>query len=109
MAKPTKARIFRPAKTAMQSGTRNTAQWTVEFEPRDDRFIEHLMGWTGSEDTTQQVRMRFDTKPEAIRFCEKHKLEYTVTEPRRSRFKPKSYEANFSTHRIDTYRDTHSG
>jgi hypothetical protein len=90
-----KVRIYQPAKTAMQSGTANTAHWLVEPEPESKRFIEPLMGWTASGDTTQQLRMRFPTKQEAIAFAEKNGFEYTVREPKKASVKPKSYAENF--------------
>src|SRR5260221_4909065 len=55
------ARIYKPAKTAMQSGTAKTKEWVLDFEPEQAREIEPLMGWTSSADMGQQIRLRFDT------------------------------------------------
>ncbi len=104
---PSRARIFRPTKSAMQSGKRNTEQWLLEYEPRDPRFIEHIMGWTGSSDTSRQVRVPFNTKEEAIQFCQKHSIDYHVQDPKQPRFIAKSYADNFAYNRIDTYQQTH--
>jgi len=57
------ARIFRPAKTAMQSGKANARDWVLEFEPAAARKLEPLMGWTSSTDMNGQVRLAFETKP----------------------------------------------
>ena len=50
------ARIYKPAKTAMQSGTAKTKEWVLDYEPEQPREIEPLMGWTSSGDMRQQVQ-----------------------------------------------------
>ena len=62
----------RPSKTAMQSGFGNTKAWVLDFEPETPRHVEPLMGWTSSGDMRQQLRLRFDTKEEAVASCERH-------------------------------------
>ncbi|MDJ0950740.1 MAG: ETC complex I subunit [Alphaproteobacteria bacterium] len=89
------ARIYRPTKTAMQSGRRNTQRWLLEFVPRSARWRDPLMGWTSSDDTARQVRMYFDSKEAAIAFAEREGLDYRVEEPRQRRVRPKSYADNF--------------
>jgi hypothetical protein len=54
------ARIFRPAKTAMQSGKANTQDWVLEFEPEKPRSIDPIMGYTSSGDMKSQIRMHFE-------------------------------------------------
>ncbi|MEO1542982.1 MAG: NADH dehydrogenase ubiquinone Fe-S protein 4, partial [Pseudomonadota bacterium] len=54
------ARIYRPAKTAMQSGQARTKEWVLEHEPQSAREIEPLMGWTSSRDMAAQIRLEFD-------------------------------------------------
>ena len=70
------ARIYKPAKTAMQSGTAKTKEWTLDFEPEQPRTIEPLMGWTSSGDMRQQVRLQFDSAAEAVTYCERHGIAY---------------------------------
>ena len=65
------ARIFKPAKNAMQSGTAKTREWQLDYEPEQPRVVEPLMGWTSSGDMKQQVTLRFDTKEEAVAYCER--------------------------------------
>src|SRR3954468_1529220 len=60
------ARIYKPAKTAMQSGTAKTKDWVLDYEPEQPRVVEPLMGWTSSGDMRQQVRLQFETKEEAV-------------------------------------------
>src|SRR3954470_182026 len=76
------ARIYKPAKTAMQSGTAKTKEWVLDYEPEQPRAIEPLMGWTSSGDMRQQLRLRFDTKEEAVAYCERQGIAYQVTEPK---------------------------
>ena len=91
----TEVRIFRPAKTAMQSGLANTRKWILEFEPGAAKNIDSLMGWVGSDDTRDQVHMSFETKEGAIAFAKRNGLTYRVHEPKQSPVRPKSYAANF--------------
>ena len=65
------ARIYKPSKTAMQSGQANTKAWVLDFEPEAPRHVEPLMGWTSSGDMRQQLRLRFDSKEEAVAYCER--------------------------------------
>ncbi len=94
------ARIYSPARTAMQSGPGNTRNWVLEFEPAAPETIDPLMGWTGSTDTQAQVQLRFATKDEAVAFAEKRGLAYRVYEPKEARLKPKSYADNFRHDRV---------
>ncbi|MBF0304747.1 MAG: ETC complex I subunit [Alphaproteobacteria bacterium] len=90
-----KVRIFRPAKNAMQSGRGNAKQWLVEFEPAA-KEIDPLMGWVGSRDTRNQLRLRFATKDEAIAYAEREGLDFSVyDELARRPLRPKSYAENF--------------
>ena len=76
------ARIYKPAKTAMQSGTAKTKDWVLDYEPEQPRAIEPLMGWTSSGDMRQQLRLQFETKEEAVAYCERHGIAYQLSEPK---------------------------
>lgn len=93
--------IYRPSKTAMQSGRSNTKMWVLEFDTGPTRFVEPLMGWVGSDDTTRQVRLRFSTKEEAVAYAEHNGFQYRVQEPKTRRIKPKSYAENFAFNRVE--------
>ena len=93
-------RIYRQAKTAMQSGRANTDRWVVEFEPESRREVEPLMGWTSSADTRTQLRLRFDSREEAVAYARKHGFMYTLEEPRERRIQPKAYADNFRVDRL---------
>jgi len=94
------ARILRPAKTAMSSGTAHTKRWILEFEQATRRQAEPLMGWISAEDTLNQVRLHFDTLEEAQVYAQKHGLDYSVEEPHSRARKPKAYADNFRFDRI---------
>ena len=88
-------RIYRPSKTAMQSGRAGTRHWVLEFEPDTPRRVEPLMGWTSSADTKGQVHLRFETKEEAVAYAVKHGYMYLVDEPQERSPRPKAYADNF--------------
>lgn len=93
------ARIFKPAKTAMQSGSANTKDWLLEFEPEEPRTVEPLMGWTSSGDMRQQVRLSFETKDEAVAYCERDGIAYQLFEPKPVQRRIASYSDNFAFNR----------
>ncbi|MCB1475956.1 MAG: ETC complex I subunit [Rhodobiaceae bacterium] len=89
------ARIYRPARTAMQSGKAGTKRWVLEFEPEVPREIEPLMGYTSSSDMKQQVRMRFATMEDAVEYAERNGIAFRVQEPHEPRRRRTSYSDNF--------------
>jgi ETC complex I subunit conserved region len=97
------ARIYKPAKTAMQSGLARTKEWVLEHEAETARFIDPLMGWTGSRDTRAQIRLEFDSKEEAIAYAEQHGLAYRLSEPMARKPIKKSYADNFKYGRIGSW------
>lgn len=97
------ARIYRPAKTAMQSGTAKTREWVLDYEPEQPREIEPLMGWTSSGDMRQQVRLRFETVEEAIAYAERHGIPYQVVEAKPSSRRVIAYADNFSAKRREPW------
>jgi len=92
-------RIFKPSKTATQSGRNNAKSWVMEFEPNSPKQTDSLMGWIGSADTQGQVRVKFGSKEEALAFAKKKGLTFYVQEPRKVRVRAKNYADNFSFHR----------
>jgi ETC complex I subunit conserved region len=93
------ARIYKPARTAMQSGTAKTKAWVLDYEPAEPRAVEPLMGWTSSGDMRQQLHLRFHTKEEAIAYCEREGIAYQVSEPKPQTRHGLSYADNFATAR----------
>ena len=93
------ARIYQPARSAMQAGQAKD-DWLLEYEPEKPREIEPLMGWTSSSDMRSQVKLRFDSRDEAIAYAERNGIAYRVEEPKRDARKVLSYSDNFAPNRI---------
>ena len=89
-----KAKIYKPAKTAMQSGNRNTKNWLLEFDTLNTG-INPLMGWESSKDTMSEVKLEFSTKEQAINYAKKNDIDYYVIEPQKRKIIKKSYSDNF--------------
>lgn len=89
------ARIYSPAKTAMQSGKAKTGHWVLEFDPEQPRKIDPLMGYTSSGDMKSQIRLTFPSLEEAIAYAKKNGLAYRVQEPKETRRRQISYAENF--------------
>ena len=89
-----KAKIYKPTKTAMQSGNRNTKNWLLEFDTLNTG-IDPLMGWETSKDTMSEVKIEFSTKAQAINYAKKNNIDYYVTEPQKRKIIKKSYSDNF--------------
>ena len=96
-----RARIYRPAKTAMSSGMAKTHRWVLGFAPASAREVDPLMGWTSSSDTQAQVKLRFDSKEAAIEYAQDNGIPFDVLEPkgRKANIRPGGYGENFATSR----------
>ena len=89
-----KAKIYKPAKTAMQSGKRNSKNWILEFDTLDTG-TSPLMGWESSRDTMSEVILEFATKDEAVIYSKKNNIDYYIVEPQKRKIIKKSYADNF--------------
>ena len=100
-----RARIYRPARTATQSGPALARHWTLEFSPAEGRQIDPLMGWTSSGDMDNQVRLQFDTREAAEAYATAHGIDYVVIEPkkRQPNIRPGGYADNFAHNRRQTW------
>ena len=65
-----KAIIFKPSKTAMQSGLGNTDKWILKYVT-ENPGINPLMGWESSTDTLTELKLEFSTKESAIDYAKK--------------------------------------
>ena len=90
------ARIYRPAKNAMQSGKAKTKDWLLEFEPASARRSDPLMGWTQTTDMNGQVRLSFDTSDEAVAYAEAHGIAFQLSDPKPAKRIIKAYADNFA-------------
>lgn len=96
-----RARIYQPARTAMQSGTAKTKSWTLDFLSESEREIDPLMGWTSSGDMQSQVRLSFDSREAAEDYARERGIDYVVTDPkpRKPNIRPRGYGENFASDR----------
>ena len=90
------ARIFRPAKSAMQSGKAKTQVWVLEFEPASIRAPDPLMGWQQTRDTDGQIRLKFETREEAVAYADRHGIAFQLVEPKAAPLIIKAYADNFA-------------
>lgn len=95
------ARIYQPARNAMQSGQGKTKNWILEFAPEERREVDPLMGWTSSSDMNSQVKMTFESKEDAIAYATSKGIAFTVQEPKARKHLVRSggYGENFATNR----------
>jgi len=93
------ARIYSPAKTAMQSGKNKTGEWVLEYEAQSARKVETMMGYTSSSDMNSQIKLKFSSLEAAKNYCEKNKIAYQVFKPHQQRRRQVAYAENFSFYR----------
>lgn len=90
-----RARLYQQGKRATQSGRARADEWVLEPEPMEPKRPDPLMGWAGSGDTDQQVRLRFPSEAAARAYAERHGLEVELVPPPPRRLILKSYAENF--------------
>ena len=93
------AKIYKPAKTAMQSGKGKTRQWILEYVKPQPGRPDALMGWNTMPDTIAEVKLWFASKDEAIAYATAKKIEFAVSEPHKAIVPPKAYAENFSAYK----------
>ena len=95
------AKIYQPARNAMQSGQAKTKTWVLEFAPDSARKVDPLMGWTSSNDMNSQVRLTFNSSAAAVDYAKENGIAYTVTQPQKRKpvIRNGGYGENFATHR----------
>ena len=89
-----KAKIYKPTKSAMQSGKKNDKNWYLEFDTLDNG-VNPLMGWESSKNTMSELKLEFPSKEQAINDAKKNNVDYYVIEPQKRKIIKKSYTDNF--------------
>ena len=89
-----KAKIYKPSKTAMQSGVKKFDKWIIEFIT-DDPGKNPLMGWESSTDTYSELNLEFKSKDLAIQYAKKNNIHYEIIKPKVRKITKKSYADNF--------------
>ena len=96
-------KIYKPSKTAMQSGLGKTKKWLAEYISDVDNVKDSLMGWNSSLDTQSQIKIFFETKEQAIAWAKNRNYQFYVEEPKIKKIKPKSYSSNFDINRKEPW------
>ena len=89
------AKIYRPSKTAMQSGLKKFDKWVIEFVT-EKTGINPLMGWESSTDTLNELNLKFSSKESAIEYAKKNKIKYELIDSNNRKIVKKSYADNFT-------------
>tara|TARA_B100000029_G_scaffold508611_1_gene595926 strand:+ start:697 stop:984 length:288 start_codon:yes stop_codon:yes gene_type:complete len=89
-----RAKIYKPTKTAMQSGNRNSKNWLLEFDTANTG-INPLMGWETSKDTMSEIKLEFKSKEQAINYAKENNIDFYIVEPQKRKIIKKSYSDNF--------------
>ena len=90
-----KAKIYKPAKTSMQSGLANTKNWVLEYIV-EKTGVNPLMGWESSKNTLSELKLKFLSKDNAIKYAKKNKIDFEIIEPKNKKIIKKSYSDNFT-------------
>ena len=90
-----KAKIYKPAKTAMQSGRAKYNKWVLKFSDKKNQLKDTMMGWNGGSSTISQIELKFSSKEEAVNYAKKNGIDYEVLETRERKVINKSYADNF--------------
>ena len=90
-----KAKIYKPSKTAMQSGVKKFDKWIIEFITKKPG-INPLMGWESSTDTNSELKLEFTSKELAIEYAKKNKINFELIEPKIRKIIKKSFAENFT-------------
>ena len=91
-----KAKIFKPAKTAMQSGRSKFNKWVLKFSDKKNQLKDTMMGWNGGSSTISQIELKFSSKEEAVNYAKKNGIDYEVLETRERKVINKSYADNLN-------------
>ena len=90
-----KAKIYKPAKTAMQSGRAKYNKWVLKFLDQKNQLKDTMMGWNGGSSTVSQIELKFSSKEEAVSYAKKNSIDYEILETSERKVITKSYADNF--------------
>ncbi|QHD65136.1 oxidoreductase [Neorickettsia findlayensis] len=89
-----RAVIYKPTRAITQSGY-SDQKWVLKFYSDEPKYVEPLMGWVGSRDTTTQLVLKFSSRETAEAYAKRNGIDYTVIMPQQVKVRPKSYADNF--------------
>ncbi len=89
------ALIYKPTKSAMQSGEKGKAYWVLQYPRKHRQEAHEVMGWVGNQDMNQEIYLHFASKEDAVNYADRHAIEYNVKEPKKRKISLQSYADNF--------------
>ena len=90
-----KAKIYKPSKTAMQSGRSKFNKWVLKISDSKNQIRDTMMGWNGGSNTSSQIQLNFKSKEDAINYAMSNNIDYEVLETSVRKVISKSYADNF--------------
>ena len=90
-----KAKIYKPTKTAMQSGIAKTKYWILEYIV-EKTGVNPLTAWESSKNTLSELKLKFSNKEDAIKYAKKNNIDYEVIDPKSRKVIKNSYADNFT-------------
>ena len=90
-----KAKIYKPSKTAMQSGRSKYNKWVLKYSDHKNQLKDTMMGWNGGSSTVSQIELKFSSKEEAVSYAKKNSIDYEILETSERKVINKSYADNF--------------
>lgn len=87
--------IYKPTRSAAQSGNASYNHWLLRFVHNGSRKIESVMGWTSTKDMSQEVILRFDSLAGAECYAKKNNIAYEVVPKEEHKLIIRSYADNF--------------
>ncbi len=90
------ARIYRPARSAMQSGQAASHFWVLEFEPAAAKVSDPLMGWTQTADMRGQIRLQFGSSDEAVAYAQGRGIPFELSQDTKKTRNIRAYADNFA-------------
>ncbi|MGB7405048.1 MAG: NADH dehydrogenase ubiquinone Fe-S protein 4, partial [Pacificimonas sp.] len=95
LTRQTTAKIYQRPQSAMTSGKARNDEWILQYDPADRQVADPMTGWAGSQDTRRQLKMRFDSREDAVSYAERNGIDARVEEPPVHRLKLQAYSDNF--------------
>ncbi len=90
-----RVKIYKMAKSATQSGRGRVDSVILERDDLGPRTADPLMGWVSSSDTRNQIRLRFTSIDDAVRYATENNYDYTVDPVHARQIKPRNYTDKF--------------
>lgn len=97
------AKIYQPARSAMQSGTGKSKLWLLEFVSKTPQIIDPLTGTYRSTDMRSQIVLKFETLEGAVAYAKKNDIPHRVVQPQTMKRVPRSYADNFAYDRKEPW------